>query len=183
MALLAAVTLIASAIALLRIASLDKRAVASPSAAGDVDPSTDEMISAGGSVRDQPRFPFRSVVLLTVAAGLAVGAVLSSQLSMDRSSPERFAELWLVPDPGAPARAELGFHNDEGRRTVFEVRVSSDGKLVGRWNVGLASGGTWTRYLTRRSDLPISATLSIASPPDEVLDSVDLAAQSSVGGS
>jgi hypothetical protein len=132
----------------------------------------------GGKGLHRAPITLRSVIVLGAACGMLVAAVALSQQSVTANNP-KFIELWMLPRPlaaGARARSvELGVQNLEGRSVGVVVRLSEGkGRLVERWIVELAVGGTWSKSVAREGTSTLTATVSYASDPGEVVRYVDL---------
>ena len=127
-----------------------------------------------------PRSPSRSLALLVGATLVLVGSLTLSYVSNAAATREHFVQFWLLPNPptaGAyAAHAQLGILNSEGRTEVFEVVLLSEARLsVSHWRVVLANGRTWTYGFSRKPLEPLTATLSLAARPSDVLRTVTLA--------
>lgn len=151
-------------------------AVASTLRRGSYDGSA---LSWGARLR-KARVPMPTVLLTIGASTLVAAAIAVSVYSSSSSNRERFVQLWIVPNPagaGATAvRAEVGVTNYEGRRLRFDVSIETPKTvLLSRRQVVLSQGQTWTYHLIRKGQLPVVATVSLASRPSRVLDSVRLA--------
>jgi uncharacterized membrane protein len=136
-------------------------------------------LSWGARLR-KARAPMPTVLLIIGASTLVAAAVALSVYSSSTSNRERFVQLWILPNPagaGATAvRAEVGVTNYEGRRLRFDVSIETPKSvLLSRQQVVLGQGQTWTYHLIRKGQLPVLATVSLASQPSRVLDSVRLA--------
>jgi uncharacterized membrane protein len=122
-----------------------------------------------------------SAALLSIGAVVLVaGALGISVYSNATSNQEHFAQLWIVPIPGGggstAARAEVGVTNYEGRRERFDVTIDGPGEVwLSRKQVVLSEGQSWTYHLVRQHLRPVLATLSLASRPTRIVDSVRLA--------
>lgn len=126
------------------------------------------------------RVPVPAALLSIGAVMLIVGALAVSVYSSSNANREHFVQLWILPIPvgagSTAARAEVGVTNYEGRRVRFEVSVKAPGTvLLIRRQVVLGQGQTWTYHLIRHGRVPVLATVSLASQPSRVLDSVRLA--------
>jgi uncharacterized membrane protein len=122
-----------------------------------------------------------SAALLSVGAGLLIaGALAVSVYSSSNSNREHFVQLWVLPIPAGAgataARAEVGVTNYEGRPLRFEVSITEPGRvLLSRKLLVLNQGQSWTYHLVRHGSVPVLASVSLASQPSHVLDSVRLA--------
>jgi uncharacterized membrane protein len=151
-------------------------AVASMLRRGDYDGPT-------GSWRNRVRGarPHLSAALLSIGAVVLVaGALAVSVYSSSTANREHFVQLWILPIPAragaTAARAEVGVTNYEGRRVRFEVSIEAPGTIpLSRRKVVLGQGQTWTYHIVRHGRVPVLATVSLASHPSQVLDSVRLA--------
>jgi hypothetical protein len=82
-----------------------------------------------------------SVVLLTLAGLIAVGAVILSARTHQATIAAPLTQLWLVPDASG---AELGLRNLEGRPTAYRVVLLLDGEELQEWTVErVPPGATW----------------------------------------
>lgn len=126
------------------------------------------------------RVPMPAVLLSIGTFTLVAAALAVSVYSSSTSNREHFVQLWILPIPasaGATAvRAEVGVTNQEGRRIRLDVSIETPKTvLLSRRQVVLAQGQTWTYHLFRKGFLPVLATVSLASQPSRILDSVRLA--------
>jgi uncharacterized membrane protein len=102
-----------------------------------------------------PRLVAVMVSLLLLGGSLGLSYVSASKTT------EHFAELWLVPQKGQAATAQLGVKNVEGRTTRFVVSLYEGKKRVWHRSIGLSSGATWLIRVNRPFDTQLLATLKV----------------------
>jgi uncharacterized membrane protein len=121
-----------------------------------------------------------SAALLSVGTVVLIaGALAVSVYSSSNSNREHFVQLWILPIPAGAgataARAEVGVTNYEGRRLRFEVSITEPGRLLLSRELVLSQGQSWVYHIVRHGFVPVLASVSLASQPSRVLDSVRLA--------
>jgi uncharacterized membrane protein len=160
LALLGSVTLVASAVGILRRAT--------------------RPLEEAGEARLSPRLSSRQLAVLGLAALLAVTAVGVTAWGEALEPKASFTQLWLLPPQlSGGQQVTLGVRNMEQRPMSYRLDLSVNGQVVREWvPLLLHPGETWEERSTlpeSANQQPVEALLYLLEEPDQVYRRVTLA--------